>query len=407
MNVNVTHQLLDSVAVGCLCAGCLWAAGAPAADQSLDLTVEAGKHHRANTPVRVLVDLPDEAKSVTLTGADGTRLPAQLTAPGLLGDSAPDKRELHFILPKLAAGESLGLSATFSDRAPAGPAFSWQDNRGEYAELTCAGRPLVRYMCKPPDPKNVEETCKVFHHVYDPAGTRFVTKGPGGKYTHHRGLFFGYCHITYQGGRAGNWGCSTNWQAHAGVLGREAGPVLGRHQVAVDWHAGKTVFAKERRELCVFKVPGGTLIEWTTRLATTGGKITLDGNAPHAGFQFRAAQEVAEKTGDQTYFIHPDGQTKPGQARASAFDLAWDVMSFVLGENRYSVVYLDRPENPKPAEYNERTYGRFGSYFKHEIDDGKNLVASYRVWLQEGELTADKAVALSNDFVEPPKTSVK
>jgi hypothetical protein len=82
-------------------------------------------------------------------------------------------------------------------------------------------------------------------------------------------------------------------------------------------------------------------------------------------------------------------------------------MSFVLGDNRYSVVYLDRPDNPKPAEYNERVYGRFGSYFKYEIDKGKDLVASYRVWLQDGELTPEKAVALSHDFVDPPKTSVK
>jgi hypothetical protein len=262
-------------------------------------------------------------------------------------------------------------------------------------------------MCTPPDQQNVEETCKVFHHVYNPAGTQFVTKGPGGKYTHHRGLFFGYCNITYEGGRAANWGCSTNWQAHSGFLAEQAGPVLGRHQVAVDWHGGKAVFAKERRELCVFNVPGGILIEWTTRLATTGGKVTVDGNAPHAGFQFRAAQEVAEKTSGQTYFIHPDGQTKPGQARASAFDLAWDAMSFVLGENRYSVVYLDRPDNPKPAEYNERVYGRFGSYFKYDIDEGKDLVARYRIWVQDGELTAEQAAALSSNFVDPPETSVK
>jgi len=407
MNAHPTHRLLSSAAVGCLLAGWLCVADAPAADQSLELSVKAGEHDRTNTPVRVLVEVPDEAKSVTLTGDDGTRLPAQLTAPGLINDSAQGKRELHFILPKLAAGESLKLSATFSDDAPTGPAFSWQDKPEEYAELSCAGRPVVRYMCKPPDPKNVEETCKVFHHVYDPAGTRFVTKGPGGKYTHHRGLFFGYCNITYEGGRAGNWGCGTSWLAHAGLLAQEAGPVLGRHQVAVDWHGGKTVFAKERRELCAFIVPGGTLIEWTTRLATTGGKVTVDGNAPHAGFQFRADQEVAETTGGQTYFIHPDGQTNPGQARASAFDLAWDAMSFVLGENRYTVVYLDRPDNPKPAEYNERTYGRFGSYFKYEIEEGKDLVARYRIWLQDGELTAEKAVALSNDFVDPPETSVE
>jgi hypothetical protein len=265
--------------------------------ESLDITVKAGKHDRTNTPVRMSVDLPDELKSVTLTGPDGQRLPAQLTAAGLLNESAQGKRELHFILPQLAAGESLEFSAALSDDEPKGETFSWQHRPEQYAELSFAGRPVVRYMCKPPDRQNVEETCKVFHHVDNPAGTHFVTEGPGGKYTRHRGLFFGYCNITHDGGKAANWGCSTNWQAHADCLAEEVGPVLGRHEAAIDWHGGKAVFAKERREVCVFNVPGGILIEWTTRLATTGGKVTVDGNAPHAGFQFRADQEVAEKTG--------------------------------------------------------------------------------------------------------------
>jgi len=113
------------------------------AGESLELTVKAGKHDRTNAPVRVLVDLPNEVKSVTLTGADGERLPAQLTAPGLLNNSAQGKRELHFILPNLAAGELLKLSATFSDEAPKGASFAWQNRAEEYAELSCAGPPCA------------------------------------------------------------------------------------------------------------------------------------------------------------------------------------------------------------------------------------------------------------------------
>ena len=33
-------------------------------------------------------------------------------------------------------------------------------------------------------------------------------------------------------------------------------------------------------------------------------------------------------------------------------------MSFVLDGKRYSVVYLDHPDNPKEARQSERTYGR-------------------------------------------------
>jgi hypothetical protein len=50
---------------------------------------------------------------------------------------------------------------------------------------------------------------------------------------------------------------------------------------------------------------------------------------------------------------------------------------------------------------------RFTESGQEEIEEGKDLVARYRIWLQDGELTAEKAVALSNDFVEPPVVSVK
>ena len=48
-------------------------------------------------------------------------------------------------------------------------------------------------------------------------------------------------------------------------------------------------------------------------------------------------------------------------------DLPWNAMSFVLGGQRYTVAYLDHPNNPKEARYSERNYGRFGSYFEREV----------------------------------------
>jgi hypothetical protein len=257
--------------------------------------------------------------------------------------------------------------------------------------------------------ENREEAYKVYHHVYDPSGTRVITKGPGGKYPHHRGLFLGYCHISYgEGGKANTWSGQNTPETHGGFLAEEAGPVLGRHLAAVEWRGGKgEVYLNEQRELAVYNTPGGTLIEFASRLSTAGGKVRLDGNAPHAGFQFRADQEVAEGTEKLTYYLRPDGKGGMGQARGSAMDLPWDAISFVLGDDRYTVLYIDRPDNPKPAEYNERTYGRFGSFFPYEIDEGKDLTIRYRVWVQDGEMTVDEATALSNDFVDPPNVTVR
>jgi hypothetical protein len=389
---------------------------ASAAEKDLKLVVKAGQYDRANTPVCVPVDAPEGAKSVAVTLPGGKQVSGQLTAPGLLDESAAGKRELHFILPELKKGESAEATVAFSDKAPDGPQFFWKNVPDQYAELRfgqgddSAG--VLRYICAPYDestPERRHDTFKVYHHVFSPSGDRMITKGPGGLYTHHRGLFFGYCHCTLPDGKIDTWGCGNGHQVHAGFSGEEAGPVLGRHCVAVDWRANKEqkTFVKEQRELTAYRLPGGNLIEFATLVNTAGGPVKLDGNAPHAGFQFRADQEVAEKNQKQTYYLRPDGKGQLGAAVASAKDLAWDALSFVLGDRRYTVLYLDKPTNPKPAEYNERTYGRFGSYFVAELAEGKPLRASYRVWVQDAEMTGDQAEALSEDFVKPVEVEVK
>jgi len=121
---------------------------------------------------------------------------------------------------------------------------------------------------------------------------------------------------------------------------------------------------------------------------------------------------VADKTKDQTYFLRPDGKGEMGKERNYPQDkqmvnLPWNAMSFVVGGRRYTAAYLDRPANPKEARYSERTYGRFGSYFVAECSDAKPLTVAYRLWLQEGEMTADGVKARSEDFVNPPGAAVK
>ncbi len=408
-------RLLSVVAVGLVvaCVAWLWAAGVTAAETTLRLSVQAGDYDRTNTPVVVLIDAPADARSVVLRDAQGRQFAAQLAAPGLLHQEEKGKRELHFVVPALGKGQSLELTAVLSPAPPA-EGFAWKDTPGKYAELSYGGRPVMRYMYEALDPQNREATYKVFHHVYNPAGTRFVTKGAGGKFTHHRGLFFGFNRITYPGGRCDTWHCGGNaFQSHEGFLAQEAGPVMGRHLVAVDWHGQKgEVFAREQRELTVYHVPDGMLVEFASRLKTTGGKVVLDGDPQHAGFQFRAAQEVAAGDQKQTYYLRVDGKGGPGETRnwSSGKDecanLPWNAMSFVIDGQRYTAVYVDHPENPKEARYSERSYGRFGSYFVYELDEGRDLVVNYRVWLQDGEMTGEQCWALRRDFVEPPVVRV-
>jgi hypothetical protein len=413
----------------------LCAAGRAA--ETVELTVSAGKHDRANEPVCVplnvgpkvpvnaAVEIKDEKGRVVAAG--------QLTYPDLVTDAikaeeGKQRLDLCFVLPELKAGKTMTLQAVLGDRPrKAGKddfVFEGESSAGErWAELRRGSRPVWRYMHTPwaPAPEGKEKdtgnpTSKVFHHVYDPAGKELLTNGAGGRFPHHRGLFYGFSKTSYGKNTVDIWHCRGDvHQAHAGVAGISAGPVIGRHIVEVDWNGvGKKTFAKERRELTAYDVPGGTLIEFVSKLTPTGDPVKVDGDPQHAGFHFRARNEVAEKTAKQTIYIRPDGTDKPARTRnwdgkknTTHVNLPWLAMSFVAGGKRYTAAYLDRPDNPKEARFSERDYGRFGSYFVATATKEKPLVVRYRVWLQEGQMTPDEVKAKSAAFVEPAEVKVK
>lgn len=393
----------------------------------MTLTVASGKQNRAQTPVCVPLSLPREAAEghvPVLRTADGRAWPAQLTAPGLRTEAVTARegclrRDLHFLLPALGKGETVVLRVSFTSASgSSGKGFSWRDTPGQSSELRRDGRLVLRYMYPALDDstkENRELTYKVFHHLFEPSGKGLITKGAGGKFTHHRGLFYGFRKTTYGSGQeVDTWHCTGDtYLGHEKFLAVEGGPVLGRHRVQIGWHGkGKERFAVEERELTVFAVPGGQLVEFASRLTPVRGTIKLDGDPQHSGFHFRASNEVAEKTTNQTYFLRPHGKGQPGQERnwpqdKAMANLPWNAMSFVAGGQRYTAAYLDRPDNPKEARYSERTYGRFGSYFVAECSAKTPLIVAYRLWLQEGEMTAEEVAARSADFVEPLAVTVK
>ncbi len=408
-----------------LALGLLTASPAFAADAVFEITVDAGKFDRQSTPVSVALPLSgaSQATIVQLVSGDDS-IPAQLTAPGLRGPMAnAPSRTLHFILPSLKAGSTAVLKATVSDAdAAATKGYKWTDTPGEYEELAFE-QPVLRYMYRMLDestPALREQTYKPFHHVYSPDGSRIVTKGPGGKYTHHRGLYFGFNRVSYGNDFAKKcdvWHCKPPaYQEHEKFLSQEEGFVLGRHQVQIAWHGAEgEKFAQERRELAVYNVPGGQFIEFANHVSTLGGPIKLDGDPQHSGFHFRADNEVADVTAKQTYYLRPDGKGKPGETRnwdakkvePKAVNEPWKVCSFVLGDKRYSVLRIDHPENPGEDRSSERDYGRFGGYFEYEITPAAPLQLKYRVVLKDGEFTAEEAERLVADFVSPPTATVK
>ena len=170
---------------------------ASAAKHTIELTVSAGKTDRVMQPVCVPLQLPASVKGVkdaVVEKDDKFFAPAQLTEPGLATESIKAekdqvRRDLHFILPEQKAGSSLTLKAIIPEDDKAGKsgaeaAFAWfrpDAGEGQYSELRLGKRPVMRFMHaalgRALPPRNERPTFKVFHHVYDPAGTRLRHQG--------------------------------------------------------------------------------------------------------------------------------------------------------------------------------------------------------------------------------------
>jgi len=284
--------------------------------------------------------------------------------------------------------------------------------------------PLLRYMGEPLDESTKDrraETFKPYHHVFALDGETLLSKGLGGLYPHHRGLFFGFNKVTYGvGKKADVWHCTGDaYESHETFVQSSAGAVFGRHRVRINWHGEKReVFADEEREITVYAPhDNGMLIEFASIVRPSVDNVRLDGDPQHAGFHFRASNEVAEQFNakkPETYFLRPDGKGKIGEERnwdpktkKGPVNLPWDAMSFTVGGKRYTALYLDHPDNPKEARGSERVYGRIGSYFEYNLTKDKPLRVQYRIWIQEGEMTVDQCEALSRAFTEPVTVLVK
>ena len=81
----------------------------------------------------------------------------------------------------------LSLSAS-ADRLFA-QEFTFKDQAGEHLDVIRDGKPLIRYMYAfdTSTPELRHDTYKVYHHVFGVDGKQLITKGPGGRFTHHRG----------------------------------------------------------------------------------------------------------------------------------------------------------------------------------------------------------------------------
>jgi len=288
-----------------------------------------------------------------------------------------------FSAPQSIAGEKTG--------------FQWVETEKGITDLKFGDQPVLRYMhaYDTSTDDRAKETYKVFHHVFGPKSGKLITKGPGGLYTHHRGLFMAWNKTGFEGKSLDFWHCTKGaHQRHEKFLKQSADDKSGSMTAEIHWNdaEGKPVVV-ETRTVTVSKgaAKNSWQIDWSTKLESKRGKITFNGDRQHAGFQFRAAQAVAESK-NATY-IRPTGypqDPKPYQVNDSTdpekhADLGWLAMTYEIDDSRYSVEYLEAPNHPNLSRYSERPYGRFGAFFVAVLSPEKPLEMQYRVIVSEGK----------------------
>lgn len=164
--------------------------------------------------------------------------------------------------------------------------------------------------------------------------------------------------------------------------------VVDQQPVAI--HALKIppALLEEERTMRFQKPPQGAyaLIDVVSTVKATEGTILLDGDPEHAGLQFRPANEIQDA---KTVYCYPQEKANPKKDR----DYPWVVESYTVNENRYSVIYLNHPENTEGAVFSAyRPYGRFGAWFKTEIPEGESKTTRVRFVITNAEMPSPEYI---------------
>lgn len=278
----------------------------------------------------------------------------------------------------------VGLSLLAIDFAAAAEDLKVTDTP-DHVDFTIDGKLAARFM-KAHDtstPERRTETYKPYMHVFAPDGTR-LTKGPGGSFPHHRGIFLGYNKIAVGGKKYDRWHMTGGDQ-----VVRTADPVEANGKTyigtRIDWqgNAGEEPILRELRSFMVSGTskPFFVGIEMDSSIISPeGSDATLDGDPEHAGAQFRPSEKIDET---KTEYLFPGENVDAHKAT----DLPWVAEIFTVEGKRYTVVLLNHPTNPKGTRFSAyRNYGRFGAFPVVEVKNGAPAKLHYKWVVAEGEV---------------------
>ncbi len=257
--------------------------------------------------------------------------------------------------------------------------------KGKHADIVGPnGEAVLRYMFErdTSTPERKFDTAKVFAHVMAPGGKETLTKGAGGKFPHHRGIFIGWNRIDHGGKRHDLWHVRNTELKHQEFVTPEGDEDGAAIISKISWIGvdGKSLIEEQRTYRVIPSSEAYALIDFVSELTAVNGDSTLDGDPEHAGVQFRPSQKVAEN-GSAKYTFHEE-DIDPKKHK----DLPWVACTFRIGDQTWTVQHMNHPSNPKGAVWSAyRDYGRFGPFPKFTIADDETQTLKFRFRVTKGE----------------------
>lgn len=273
----------------------------------------------------------------------------------------------------------------------------------ESVDLVVDGTPWLRTMITPYDdasPEAREQTYKVYTHIMDFDGGQPITKGPGGLYPHHRGLFIGWRETHVGRTTYDTWHMPDCYQRYAGKTWEVSGSNWAGHTVHVEWcDLEGHPFIDEYRTITVRSAPGETrVIDFYTQLTALERDITLRGDSHHAGMQVRLSNEVSEHQDATEYILSKGSEALPNDEVANAW---WAVCSTDIGGEHYWVMHMTPPTHPYGVPmYSIRPYGRFGAFFQPNLVTRQPLKLRFRVVVSKHPIDAARAEGIYQLYCE-------
>jgi len=286
--------------------------------------------------------------------------------------------------------------------------FQFAEGSG-FKDLFFNTTPIYRHM----NQYEAATSAKPFYHLHGFRGDGFITKGPDGQFAHQRGIYLGWNKTRVGGKTYDFWKCDSASQRHKGyVKEREtAGPVFARSAALTEWvDPSGTALVRDTREVTAWAIEPGeqTVLDFVVTMEALAGDVSLEGDPHHAGFQFRAAQEVAEHP-VETQYVLPAGAKPDQPASATAKDdkrvrgkkatddddddgdggvegkagvirnTDWVASILKIKGHSYAVILMNNAQVPRPAVQVVRSYGRLGTFFESQLRKGSPVTAKFRL----------------------------